>query len=81
MLFNKELAGQVILKCSSPQMRSIYGNLTNCKCRQHDDVKVYDKETVPADPDFLSTNDSTFTEGAVGRYIRDAFPDPSRFEK
>ena len=81
MLFNKELAEETIRKCSSPQMRSIYGNLTNCKCRQHDDVKVYDKETVPTDPDFLSTNDSTFTEGAVGRYIRDAFPDPSRFEK
>ena len=40
MLFNKELVAQTINQCSSPQMRSIYGNLSNCKYRQHSDVKV-----------------------------------------
>ena len=81
MLFNKELVAQTINKCSSPQMRSIYGNLSNCKYRQHSDVKVYDLETIPSDPDYLSTNDKTFTNGAVGQYIRDTFPNKSRFEK
>ena len=81
MLFNKELVAKTINQCSSPQMRSIYGNLSGCKVIQHLDVKVYDNDTVPTDPDYLSTNDKTFTDGAVGRYIRETFPNKSRFEK
>lgn len=80
MLFEKAKVTEAIMTCSSPQMRSIYGNVTGCKWRQHDDVKVYDMDEVPEDPDFLSTNDKTFTEGAVGRYIREVFDKPSRFE-
>jgi len=80
MLMNKELVKTSIYKCSSPQMRSIYGNINRIKVVQHADVKVYDLETVPEDPDFLSTNDTTFREGKVGEYIREQFPEPSRFE-
>lgn len=80
MLFKKDEVGAAIQKCSSPQMRSVYGNVTGCKWIQHDDVKVYDIETVPEDPDYLSTNDKTFTNGKVGEYIRSCFPKPSRFE-
>ena len=80
MLFEKAKVTEAIMTCSSPQMRSIYGNVTGCKWIQHDDVKVYDLEKVPEDPDYLSTNDKTFTEGAVGRYIREVFNKPSRFE-
>ena len=80
MLFEKSKVTAAIMTCSSPQMRSIYGNVTGCKWRQHDDVKVYDMDEVPDDPDFLSTNDKTFTNGKVGAYIRAAFPEPSRFE-
>lgn len=79
MLFEKSKIG-AIMRCSSPQMRSIYGNVTGCEWIQHDDVKVYDLETVPTDADYLSTNDDTFRNGAVGRYIRESFPKPSRFE-
>lgn len=80
MLFEKSKVTKAIMTCSSPQMRSIYGNVTGCKWRQHDDVKVYDLEKVPDDPDYLSTNDRTFTEGEVGKYIRGVFDKPSRFE-
>lgn len=80
MLFEKSKVAKAIMTCSSPQMRSIYGNVTGCKWKQHDDVKVYDLDEVPDDPDFLSTNDKTFTDGVVGAYIRAAFPTPSRFE-
>lgn len=80
MLFKKELVAESIKLCSSPQMRSAYGNITRCEWIQHDDVKVYDLDTVPEKPDFLSTNDKTFRDGAVGEYIRNAFPEPSRFE-
>ena len=80
MLMNKELAKASIYKCSSPQMRSVYGNINNIKYRQHDDVKVYDNETVPEDPDYLSTNEKVFRDGKVGEYIRGVFSTPSRFE-
>ena len=80
MLFNKELAHQAIYQCSSPQMRSVYGNITKLPTKEHPDVKVYDLETVPENPDFLSTNEKTFSEGAVGEYIRGVFLKPSRFE-
>lgn len=79
MLFEKSKVG-TILECSSPQMRSVYGNINGIPYVQHDDVKVYDLETVPQDPDFLSTNDDTFRNGKVGAYIRASFPNPSRFE-
>ena len=79
MLFEKALIPS-ILKCSSPQMRSIYGNINRVEHIQHDDVKVYDFDTVPDDPDYLSTNDKTFERGKVGEYIRKTFPNPSRFE-
>ena len=79
MLVNKTLALHSINKCSSPQFRSVYGNVNEIPYTVHPDVKVYDMESIP-DYAFLSTNDNTFTEGAVGDYIRKTFPDPSRYE-
>ena len=79
MLFNKALV-PTILKCSSPQMRSIYGNVNQVPYIQHDDVKIYDMETVPTEATYISTNDNVFQNGAVGKYIRECFPNPSRFE-
>ena len=80
MLINKEQAKTTIKLCSSPQMRSIYGNLSKCKTVQHDDVKVYDLDTVPEDPDYLSTNDDIFRDGKVGEYIRSCFLEPCKYE-
>lgn len=80
MLFNKELAARSINTCSSPQMRSVYGNYNAVPFVEHKDVKVHDFISVPSDPDFLSTNDESFTKGAVGSYIRGCFSEPSRFE-
>ena len=80
MMFNKELFKASINKCSSPQMRSVYGNLNAVPFVIHQDVKVYDVETVPKDPDFLSTDEDVFEKGRVGAYIRKQFPTPSRWE-
>ena len=80
MLFKKSDVMSVIQRCSSPQMRSVYGNLTRCRTIQHADVKVYDLENIPEDADYISTNDKTFVNGAVGKYIRETFNKPSRFE-
>lgn len=65
-----------------PMYRSIVGNISGRPYRFHADVKIYDNETEP-DPccDYLSTTEESFARGAVGRFIRQAFPDPSRFEK
>lgn len=82
MLFNKKIAAETINRCTSPQMRSVYGNLSGCPYIDRPDVKVYDLEEIPrGSVDFLSTNDDTFTKGKVGEFIRDRFPRPSRFER
>ena len=81
MLMNKQKVIDSIYKVSSPQMRSVYGNINGIDYIERDDVKVYDLETVPEDPDYLSTNEDTFRNGAVGEFIRNKFKKPSRFEK
>lgn len=80
MLFKKAEAYEAIKKCPSPQMRSIYGNVTGCKYIQHKDVKVHRTDFVPQDADFLSTSDRAFLYGQVGGYIRQTFDKRSRYE-
>ena len=80
MLFKKSEVVEAIKQCSSPQMRSVYGNVTRSPFKVRPDVKVYDMDTVPEDPDFLSTNDKVFTDGRVGAYIREKFPTPCKYE-
>lgn len=80
MLVDKQGMATALKRVSSPQMRSAYGNVNVISYKQHDDVKVYDMESVPIDSDYLSTNDETFREGTVGMFIRQSFPERSRFE-
>ena len=80
MLMNKEQVKATLYKCSSPQMRSAIGNLNRLPFVVHNDVKVYDLESVPVDETYLSTNDDTFNKGKVGKYIRETFATKSRFE-
>ena len=79
MLFNKDKV-PCIGQCSSPQMRSIYGNLTESPYILHSDVKVHGYNEIPKCPDYLSTNEDTFKNGKVGMYIRATFMRKSRFE-
>ena len=81
MLFEKNKVEAALCSCLSPQMRSIYGNITGCKVKDRRDVKVNSLSDIPYGMDFVSTNDNTFTYGNVGRYIKDLFKDPSRFEQ
>lgn len=80
MLFEKGKVEEALKKCTSPQMRSVYGNITGCRYIEHSDVKVNRMEYIPDDPDFVSTNDNTFAFGNIGRYIRQTFDKRSRFE-
>lgn len=64
-------------------IRSLYGNVAALGGERMDDVKV-GYMRVPVDLDsrsFISTNDSSFRGGLVGKAIRERFPDPSRYEK
>lgn len=80
MLMNKEQVRSTLYKCSSPQMRSAIGNINRLPFVIHNDVKVYDMESVPVNETYLSTNDETFQKGNVGKYIRETFTTKSRFE-
>jgi len=81
MLFEKNKVEAALCRCFSPQMRSIYGNITGCKVIDRRDVKVNSLNDIPYGMDFVSTNDKTFTQGNVGQYIKDLFKEPSRFEE
>lgn len=80
LLMNKSLAVKSVNQCSSPQFRSFYGNFNKLPYEVMPDVKVYSLTSVPTESTYLSTNDETFRDGAVGRYIREVFSKPSRFE-
>ena len=80
MLFEKNKVEAALCSCFSPQMRSIYGNITGCQVIDRRDVKVNSLNDIPYEMDFVSTNDKTFAQGNVGQYIKDLFKEPSRFE-
>lgn len=85
MIFNRKKMAEVIEKYPGIKgTRSLYGNSyvpADEYCRTGD-VKIFNLEDLPdPDWDFCSTEDMTFNDGNVGRYIRKMFPDKSRFER
>ena len=81
MLMNKQLVRESIDKCTSPQMRSVYGNINRISYKVHPDVKVCRLDEMPHEPDFLSTNEISFNQGMVGDYIKATFTKASRWER
>ena len=80
-IMEKSIVAKSILKCSSPQMRSVYGNVNAIPHKEIDDVKITNLEIIPEDASFISTTEESFKHGAVGRYIRAAFSDPCKYEE
>ena len=83
MLINKKKAIQTIRKFPKCAMfRSLYGNMWQVEGVEHKDVKIFSDDVAP-DPDsvLLSTSDSSFREGLVGKFIRSRFPEPCKYEK
>ena len=80
MVINKEKALEVLGFRWITMFRSIYGNYWNVKGQQLKDVKITDDTTPDKTATFLSTNDNSFANKAVGRYIRSAFPEKSEYE-
>ena len=65
-----------------PMFRTLYGNYAEIGGVQHDDVKIIDLyEHMPNDADYVSTSDSSFHHGLVGRDIKNMFPEECRYEQ
>ena len=64
-----------------PMFRSLYGNMNHINGVDTEDVKI---ATINREPDpeaeLLSTSDNSWLAGKVGAFIRERFPDKSRFE-
>lgn len=82
ILMNKQKVLQAISKFPDcTQIRSIYGNLHNIQGIDAKDLKIQDLETIPSeDTIFISTSEKSFNSGKVGEYIKEKFPNKSKYE-
>lgn len=82
MLINREKARIVLRNFVPPySFRSVYGNYWEVPGEFHNDIKITELDKVPDDSYiFLSTNETSFNKGKVGEYIRERFPNPSKYE-
>ena len=63
-----------------PMFRSLYGNMHEIGGVISKDVKIQDGAVPTGAEALISTNDLSFRDGAVGQFIRDAFPDKCKYE-
>ena len=64
-----------------PMFRTLYGNYAEIGGIQHDDVKIVSvTDHIPKGADYVSTSDSSFLYGVVGRDIRKRFPNKCKYE-
>ena len=83
MLINRKLGAKTLADHPNQKLfRSLYGNVNKLSGIQMDDVKVYgaDDEFDKESP-LLSTKDSSFRYGFVGKYIRETFTQPCEYEE
>ena len=82
MLIEKEKALEVLDKFEGwPMFRCLYGNYWDIGGVNMPDVKISSNSKIPEDDaQFLSTSDTSFKWGEVGKFIRSRFQEPSRFE-
>ena len=82
MLINKKKALETLKtfnKCS--MFRCCYGNHHNLAEIIMPDVKIYQTDQEPTGKEiYLSTSDESFASGLVGEYIREQFPERSKYE-
>ena len=82
MLINRKKALEVLTTPNiTPMVRSLYGNMANVPAVKKKDVKIHELQGVPGqDWEYLSSSDKSFREGELGVWLKDRFPNPSRFE-
>ena len=87
MLFNRKKLKALLEKFpNEPMTRALYGNYYEIGGESQHDMKVqlihFPKlEKVKYIWPFISTSDSSFKSGNVGRFLRERFNEPSRFEE
>lgn len=82
MVMNKTLMKNVIEEFGTFG-RSLYGNFVYYTdyCEQMKDVKIMNHIQIPTeDQIYVSTSDGSFNLGEVGKYIREKFKDPCKYE-
>ena len=82
MLINRKKALKTLsLFRGCPMFRSLYGNHHSIGGTVSKDVKIQSEIEKPTGKEILlSTTDKSFSEGLVGTYIREAFPDKCKYE-
>ena len=82
MLINREKALLTLMKFDNcPMFRSLYGNHHRIGGTRIKDVKIQDQDKVPeGNAVLLSSNDKSFSEGKIGKYIRNQFPVKCKYE-
>ena len=81
MLINKQKALEVLDTFRSPMFRSLYGNYWNVGGIVTRDVKIHKTTGLPEAGQLLvSTNDTSFSEGEVGKLIKSRFTEPCKWE-
>ena len=80
MLINRQKALELLNTTDCPMFRCLYGNYSNVKAEWANDCKIVSKEKEWKDSDYLSTEDNAFTDGIVGKQIRERFPDKCKYE-
>lgn len=81
MLINRKKAQELHNIADSYGFRSLYGNYFNIKSKDMRDVKIINPTLKYKGGPYLSTDDTSFSIGQVGKQIRDAFPDKCIYEK
>lgn len=84
-IFNREKVLKVL--CGYPKehcIRSIYANVYDVGGKKAQDCKIPNPDDdfteVIKNSDFVSTSNSSFMRGAIGRWLRDRFSQPCRYE-
>lgn len=82
MLINRKKAKEVLYKFESPfSFRSAYGNYWGIEGILRPDVKIStEHQEVNESLDLLSSNDTSFSKGKIGEFIRNTFTTPSKYE-
>lgn len=83
IIFNKRKLAKIIEDYpNNGATRSLYANTYVKDTTERKDVKIYAVTAFPNPKiDFLSTSDASFGIGQVGRYIRNVFNKPCKYEK
>lgn len=64
-----------------PMFRTIYANYAELGGEEIQDVKITSKDKLYKGGIYLSTEDKAFSDGLVGKQIRDKFPDSCKYER